>query len=383
MRIIAFYLPQFHEIQQNNEWWGKGFTEWVNVKKAKPLNKSHYQPRIPMNNNYYDLTDLTTLQWQQKIAKEHGIYGFCYYHYWYEGEQLLQKPAEIMLNNKSVDMPFCFSWANESWSKAWVGKPYDILIEQTYGDEESWKKHFLYLYDFFVDDRYIKIDGKPLFVIYRPNNIPKLGEMLELWQNFAKERGLPGIAFSYQQHSYDHTTDSAGNMFDYSIEYQPSYAFKDCSLLKRKMTIKNIINKLNLIIYKITKSDFERSIPNVYDYDKLWQSIIRRRPNDEKSIPGAFVDWDNTPRWNRKGSYCKGVSVEKFKKYFSMQLKNARENYKKDMLFIFAWNEWAESGYLEPDEKNNYGYLEAIKQALIENGELPEVINCETLEADC
>ena len=164
MKIIALYLPQFHEIPENNEWWGKGFTEWTNVKTAKPSFKGQYQPRIPLNNNYYNLTDVRAQEWQAKLAKEYGIYGFCYYHYWFEGKMLLEKPAEIMLKNLSVDMPFCFCWANHTWLRAWADKSNRTLIKQTYGTEEDWINHFNYLLPFFKDERYIKEDGKPIMV---------------------------------------------------------------------------------------------------------------------------------------------------------------------------------------------------------------------------
>ena len=160
MKIIAFYLPQFHEIPENNEWWGKGFTEWVNVKKAQKLFDGHNQPREPLNDNYYDLKDNSVMDWQISIAKKYGVYGFCFYHYWFNGHLLLQKPVEAFLSNKKQDMPFCICWANEHWTNAWVSKANKVLIEQEYGKEEDWKEHFDYLLPFFKDDRYIKNNGE-------------------------------------------------------------------------------------------------------------------------------------------------------------------------------------------------------------------------------
>ena len=169
MKIIAFYLPQFHNIPENDEWWGNGFTEWTNVKKAKPIFEGHQQPKVPLNNNYYNLLDDNVKVWQADLAKKYGVYGFCYYHYWFNGKMLLEKPMEQMLENKEVDIPFCISWANEPWTKAWVGDEKKMLIAQEYGQEEEWKEHFMYLLPFFKDERYIKKDGKPFFIFYRPD----------------------------------------------------------------------------------------------------------------------------------------------------------------------------------------------------------------------
>ena len=192
MKIITFYLPQFHEIPENNEWWGKGFTEWVNVKKAQPLYEGHEQPRVPLNENYYNLLDPNVQVWQAKIAKEYGVYGFCYYHYWFNGKLLLEKPMENMLKNRDIDIPFCVCWANEPWTRAWVGET-KVLIPQLYGEKREWKEHFDYLLPFFKDSRYICDDGKPLVVIYRPEVIECLNEMLDYWNELAIQEGFEGV----------------------------------------------------------------------------------------------------------------------------------------------------------------------------------------------
>ena len=172
VKIIPFYLPQFHEIPENNKWWGEGFTEWTNVRKAKPLFEGHRQPKIPLDNNYYNLMDDNVKIWQAKIAKEHGIFGFCYYHYWFKnGRKLLEKPAEQMLQNQEIDIPFCFCWANENWSKNWDGGNREVIMEQHYGGKQDWEMHFQYLLPFFRDKRYITVHGKPIFVIYKPEQI--------------------------------------------------------------------------------------------------------------------------------------------------------------------------------------------------------------------
>lgn len=368
MKIIAFYLPQFHTFPENDEWWGKGFTEWVNVKSAKALYEGHNQPREPLDDNYYDLSKIEPLRWQAQLAKEYGIYGFCYYHYWFDGHMFMQKPMENMLNDRSIDLPFCICWANENWTKAWAKRSKEVLISQTYGDRNDWKKHFEYFFQFFKDDRYIRVDGKPLLVIYRPELISTLEEMLELWQTMARKKGLKGLAFAYQQSAYDHTKASSGHLFDYGIEYEPNLV-KNGEQCK---TLPVIIRKaLNIISMKLNLPPSK--IASVrYDYDDAWRRIISHKPKDSKMLPGAFVDWDNTPRYGKGASMYEGVTPEKFQKYLSEQIKHAKNDYKKDMLFMFAWNEWGEGGYLEPDKKYGFGMLEAIKRALIENDEFPE-----------
>ena len=226
MKIIAFYLPQFHNIPENDEWWGDGFTEWVNVKKAKPIFDGHNQPRVPLNHNYYNLLDDDVKIWQADLAKKYGVYGFCYYHYWFDGKLLLEKPMEQMLENKKVDIPFCICWANEPWTRAWVGET-KTLIPQKYGSKKEWKEHFDYLLPFFKDPRYILDEGKPLVVIYRPEIIDVLNDMLDYWNELAKNAGFEGLKFAYQSAGMDELPKNKRNdsRFDYDIEFQPAYAF--------------------------------------------------------------------------------------------------------------------------------------------------------------
>lgn len=374
MKIIAFYLPQFHSIPENDEWWGKGFTEWVNVKKAKALFPQHYQPRIPLNKNYYNLLNDDIKSWQISLAKKYGIYGFCFYHYWFDGHKLLEKPVEQYLQNEKLDLPFCLCWANENWTQAWVSKEATVLIAQKYGEKSQWKNHFEYLLPFLKDKRYIKSNGKPLVIIYRPEIIPCLNEMLDYWQELALENGLQGLDFAYQHIGLDRIKNKDDSRFTYNIEYQPQYAINDLGKDRFKL-----IKKIRREILRFLEMKFNLDLRGVrtggvikVDYDEVWKSVLKRVPENDKSIPGCFVDWDNTPRKGNKGSVWYGATPEKFGQYLSLQIKRAKEIYKKDMIFLFAWNEWAEGGYLEPDEKFGYRYLEAVKQALIDNDEFPE-----------
>lgn len=371
MKIIAFYLPQFHRTKENDEWWGKGFTEWTNIKNSISLFENHNQPRIPLNDNYYDLSDINVMKNQTELAKKYGIYGFCVYHYWFNGKQLLQVPMENYLQDKSIDFPFCFCWANETWTNSWAtdSKNPKVLMKQTYGDEQSWEQHFNYLLPFFNDKRYIKIDGKPLFVIYRPEQIEPLNKMLDYFTHLSQKNGFSGITFASQQLDF-HLKRKDDSRFAYKIEYQPDFAQYDL-----KSSFNRFIDGSKEKLILLAQNYLGRSIRKmkkltILDYDKVWEKVLERTPDSEKMIPGAFVDWDNTPRYGKKGKVFYGGSPTKFYSYMKQQINHAKNVYHKDMIFLFAWNEWSEGGYLEPDTKNQYGYLEAIKRALEETHEV-------------
>jgi hypothetical protein len=373
MKIITYYLPQFHEIPENNEWWGEGFTEWTNVKKANPLFEDHYQPRIPLNNNYYNLLSDDTKKWQIDLAKKYGIYGFCMYHYWFNGKLLLEKPIEQYLSNKDLDLPFCFSWANEHWTNGWVSDNNTILLSHDNSDREDWVNHFHYLLPYFKDERYITIDGKPLIILYFPSILENLNEMINCWRELAIKNGLSGLYIMYQKAMTHFDKKIDKSMFDGGIEFQPGY-----SLLKRQSSFQRFIDRrifqtINFIKKKFHINFLKKVQKEVIhqSYDKVWQDIISSRPDNDKMFPGAFVDWDNTPRKGARGSLYDGASPEKFEAYLTEQIINTRENYHKDILFMFAWNEWGEGGYLEPDERYHFKYLEAINNALIKTNEFP------------
>lgn len=375
MKIITFYLPQFHEIPENNEWWGKGFTEWVNVKKAQPLYEGHEQPRVPLNENYYNLLDPNVQVWQAKIAKEYGVYGFCYYHYWFNGKLLLEKPMENMLKNRDIDIPFCVCWANEPWTRAWVGET-KVLIPQLYGEKREWKEHFDYLLPFLKDSRYICDDGKPLVVIYRPEVIECLNEMLDYWNELAIQEGFEGLTYAYQNIDFDLKADKDDSRFKYNIEFQPLYARHDMFKNNHKY-IKALRRKVAAFVEKNFGFDLMRygvgffNKSNQISYDEAWNKILTRKPETEKNVPGAFVGWDNTPRKGERGEIFVGDTPEKFEKYLTQQIIRAKNIYSKDMIFMYAWNEWAEGGYLEPDTRSGYKNLEAIKNALKSTNEFP------------
>ena len=371
MKVIAFYLPQYHAIPENDEWWGKGFTEWTNVRKAVPVYKGHIQPKSPLNNNYYNLLNDDTKTWQAELARKAGVYGFCYYHYWFNGKLLLEKPAEQMLANHMINLPFCFSWANEPWSRSWKGEKKNVIMPQEYGGKSDWKKHFDYLLPFFKDERYIKEKGKPLFIIYKPDIIPSCYEMMQFWSELAIQNGFPGIFFGFQFPSGFRNKENE-TYFDLAIEFEPIYTktelqgFYNIStfngmtkLLKKdpKVFIKVILNKLRYSVF---------NMPIFFDYKSTCERIISRNPRFKNSVPGFFTSWDKTPRNGSRAEIYKNSTPDIFEKYIKSQIKRAKEVYNTDYLFITAWNEWGEGAYLEPDIQNGEGYIKALNNALRE-----------------
>lgn len=346
-KLLAFYLPQFHEITENNEWWGKGFTDWTNVRKAKVLVSNQYQPREPLNNNYYDLSDVEVMKWQSKIAQEHGIYGFCYYHYWFNGRLLLEKPLENMLKDKDVTIPFCFSWANEPWARTWDGQNTNILMAQEYGSEKEWEEHFNYLNQFFKDERYIKVDNKPMLLIYRTEHIPNVNKMIEFWNNLAIENGFNGIYLVETLTVFQN--DSFVEKSSAVVEFEPMFTMRtDLSFFQK------VYDQLLSYTNKGLRSK---------SYDAVWKTILKRKNDNfknKKVFLGAFTDWDNSARKGYKGLYFRHMNTNKFKTYFSRQYAKAKKQ-DSDFLFINAWNEWAEGTYLEPDKKHGYEILKNIK----------------------
>jgi hypothetical protein len=352
-KLIAFYLPQYHRIPENDIWWGEGFTEWTNTRKAQPLFHEHYQPREPYQDYYYDLTDPTARKWQAEIARKYGIYGFCYYHYWFKDRMLLQTPFNEVLRTGEPDFPFCLSWANEPWTRTWDGLEHNVLMPQDYGTEQDWKAHFDYLLPAFLDIRYIRVYNKPLFIIYRPQDIPRCEEMLNYWQGLAINSGLKGIYFAETLGSPSPLPDIGG--FEASIEFEPMFT------VSHDLT-QDILPSLNK-----TVSSFNGQNLNLVNYDLIWNRILERQAmRNKQTFLGAFLDWDNTARRGDSAGIFYGSMPEKFGQYLSLQLKKANRM-GSEFLFINAWNEWAEGTYLEPDKRHGYRYLEEVRRALEEN----------------
>ncbi len=370
MKVIPVYLPQFHAIPENDEWWGKGFTEWTNVKGAQPLFEGHNQPRVPLNDNYYDLSELETLKWQCEMAKDHGVYGFCMYHYWMNGKLLLHGPMEMLLAHPEIDINYCISWANHDWTDGWraSGRAPRTLIAHNFDDEQDWVDHFNYMLPFFKDSRYMKEDNKPYMIIYIPNIIGKLNKMVDLWSCMAVEAGFAGLTFIYQSATSAADKSWDRSKFAYGVETNPGYAnivssgsgIRYPRLMKYSRIVKRLLGIRGSLAVQVQSSSKVRRV----SYDATWEKILNIRPTATNMIPSAFTDWDNTPRHKERGVVYEGSTPEKFEGYFRRLVANARCYYNTDMIFVFAWNEWAEGGYLEPDTRWGSGYLEAIKRVL-------------------
>lgn len=366
-KIFAAYLPQFHETEDNNRFWGTGFTDWVGVKKATPQYDGHNQPRIPLDHNYYNLLDEKVIQEQAQLAKKYGIHGFNIYHYWFkDGKQELEKPAELLLNNSKIDIEYFFTWDNSSWRRTWGNvkgndwaPAFDsqyknnegsaILVPFEYGDKIRWKEHFAYLLPFFKDKRYYKIDNKPVFMFISHNEVKTLKKMGGYWDNLARKAGFSGMYFATKKRNFFNKP-----IFDSVFNYEP-----ETSAWGKRRAIDKRINST----FKI-KTKRDDPVKYLYSYEKVWSRIIKNaKKNIKKEIIGSFVRYDDTPRRGKEAMIVVGENPDKFEKYFSSLYRLCCEN-DKAMLLLTAWNEWGEGAYIEPDEKDAYEYLKALKKAV-------------------
>ena len=354
IRPIAIYLPQYHPIKENNEWWEEGFTEWTNVTKAKPRYMGHYQPHLSTDLGFYDLRLEETRQSQAKLAKEHGIEGFCYYHYWFNGKRVLELPLNKVLESKKPDFPFCICWANENWTRRWDGMDQEILLKQDYSFEDD-KSHMEYLCEnVFSDERYIRVDGKPIFIIYRPLIFPDIKKTIEIWREIAKNSGIGEIYMAYMQ-SFDQNFKPEDLGFDAAIEFQPDFA----NFPKGKRSFgKKILNPLNT-------NPEAFLMDKIFDYKKIVEIMTSKKSPDYKLYPSIFPGWDNSARRKSASTIVHGSTPELYKKWL-MKIVEKFKPYSKDenLIFINAWNEWAEGNHLEPCRKWGRKYLEATKETL-------------------
>jgi len=347
VNLIAFYLPQFHAIPENSQWWGEGFTEWTNVRKGRPLFGGHYQPRVPAQLGYYDLEDIEVYARQVKLARKAGIYGFCFHFYWFGGKTLLEKPLRNMLAAPHIDQPFCLCWANENWTRRWDGLENEILIAQDHSEDDSLR--FLeHVNTYFRDDRYIKIDGKPLLVVYRPELIPDITRMQALWRKHAETLGWPGIYLvSGQVFGQE---DPREFQFDAAVEFPPHNATP--------------LNSMNREVPNLDR-DFRGRI---FDYAQLAGFFRTRSQPQYKLFRSVMLGWDNTARCGKHATifwnfFLTGYAQWLFSAYRSC-LADPRLAEHEKLVFINAWNEWGEGTYLEPDNQYGFGYLEATKRVV-------------------
>jgi hypothetical protein len=352
-RVIAFYLPQYHPIPENDKWWGKGFTEWTNVARAKPLFSGHYQPHIPADLGFYDLRLPEVREAQALLAKEHGVEGFCYYHYWMGGgRRLLERPFNEVLKTKEPDFPFCLCWANHSWTGVWFGAPNHILAEQTYPGKDDHEAHFRFLLQAFSDDRYIKVDGKPLFLIFKPDSIPEINRMVDLWRDLAVKAGLKGLYLVGVSH-YNPSWDPRQRGLDAcTMQALPKH---DGHIPWRFLN-----TKIKLALQK-GKHDL-----TIWEYKDFLPYLLRRNKVDWPDYPLVLPNWDNTPRSGVRGIVLHNSTPELFRLHLRAAISRAKQQPQEHrILFLKAWNEWAEGNYVEPDQKYGNAYLEVIRDEVI------------------
>ena len=381
-RVIAFYLPQFHPIPENDKYWGKGFTEWTNVGKAKPLFKGHYQPRVPADLGYYDLRMPEVREAQAEMAREAGIEGFCYWHYWFgNGKQLLERPFNEVLSSGKPDFPFCLGWANHSWTtKTWqkngnVGST--MIAEQTYPGDDDIVLHFNYVLKAFKDKRYITVDGKPLFLIFDPYSIPNVEHFIDSWRQLAKRHGLSGIHFvAYTQNSRGgngivengiHITKGHYDTKEYAVYYDYLLrkgfdAISSIGTWRAEVLAKS---RWFFIFHRIMTARFHLGWINKYDYNKIMKHFYVPDDRRENIYPSLLPQWDRSPRSGLNGIYYNS-SPENFKKSMkeAMELIRNKEDEHK-ILFLKSWNEWAEGNYVEPDLRYGHGYLNIIRDFIL------------------
>ena len=344
-RLIAFYLPQFHPIPENDRWWGRGFTEWTNTAKAKPLFPGHYQPHVPADLGFYDLRVPETRVAQASMAREYGVEAFCYYHYWFAGKRILERPFDEVLRSGEPDFPFCLCWANQTWTGIWHGEPNRVLIEQTYPGEDDHRRHFETLLPAFLDRRYVRVDDKPVFVIFQAREFPDPRAAMDLWREMAVRAGLPGL------HLIGTNT----------VRRTPTELGLDATVWTQLPGPRPRISKRRPVEWVKRRLEEMSGRPTVYRYEKILTQLLG--PEESwTNYPCLIPNWDNTPRSGRNGLVLHDATPELFRRHARDVLERVRGRpHHHNLVFIKAWNEWAEGNHLEPDLRFGTGFLEAMR----------------------
>jgi len=352
-RVIAFYLPQFHPIPENDAWWGPGFTEWTNVAQARPLFPGHEQPQLPGGLGFYDLRLPETRAAQAALAQAHGVHGFCYWHYWFgAGRRLLERPFEEVLTSGAPDFPFCLGWANESWTGIWHGAPGRVLMEQTPQTDEDIRRHFAYLLKAFADRRYIRVDGRPLLVLNKPRLLHDGARMMGLWREMARAEGLPGLYIL------------GVSVLDIA---DPAEWGLDGVILSTLGAVSSSVrtNQMARLWWGLRRRMPVGSL-RVMRYADAWPHLVPDLPAlPFTAFPCMLPRWDNTPRSGQRGLVLQGSTPELFEQHARQALRAvATRSDRPRLVFLKSWNEWAEGNYLEPDRRWGTAYLEALRRAV-------------------
>lgn len=340
VRLIAFYLPQFHPIPENDAWWGKGFTEWTNVTKARPLFEGHYQPHLPADLGFYDLRVRDVMREQASLAKGHGIHGFCYHYYWFSGKRLLERPVDEMLADPEMDMPFCLCWANENWTRRWDAAENQVLIAQRYLAEDD-IEFVRGLQPYFRDPRYIRLGGAPLLIVYRPQQLPDPAKSVAAWRTFCRESGIGEIHVCAAL-THGNTTKPPG--FDSVVDFSP-----------HNVTAPRINASVNF---------HQRFAGAVLDYPAVAAECLERPRAADIHFRTVFPAWDNTARTGSRATMVLNSSPDNYEYWLSATMERTRHELPagKQLVFVNAWNEWAEGCHLEPDRRHGHAYLQATSR---------------------
>lgn len=359
-KAIAFYLPQYHPIPENDAWWGKGFTEWSNVTKTQPQFPGHHQPHLPADLGFYDLRLPEARQAQAELAKAYGVHGFCYYHYWFTGKRLLEKPFNDVLASNEPDFPFCLCWANENWTRRWDGQDNDILAGQTYSEEDD-RRHIQSLAPAFRDPRYIRVEGKPLFLVYRANKIPDTQKTTEVWREEAHKLGIGDLFLCRVESFSDEHSDPTAIGFDAAIEFQPDWSELGAPLQQGRKW--KLARKL-----RISEQAYGKH--QIHDYAAVVKRMLNKSEPKYKRFPCVTPSWDNTARRKVGATIFRDASPEVYEHWLEKVVqRSSTKPSKENIIFINAWNEWAEGNHLEPCQKWGHAYLEATSRALRSNRE--------------
>jgi len=353
-RLIAFYLPQYHPIPENNHWWGTGFTEWTNVTRARPLFRGHYQPHLPAHLGFYDLRVSDVRERQAELAAAHGLHGFCYYHYWFSGQRLLERPFDEVLASGRPNFPFCLCWANESWTRRWDGQEQEILILQRY-DEEDDRRHIRALLSAFEDRRYLRVDGKPVFLVYRASKLPNASITTEIWRSEAQRHGLGELYLVKVDTAGEEGIEPASLGFDAAVEFQP--AWLSLPWMEGRGRIRTLLRQLGF-----PPTAFQQHL--IFSYPLVVERMLQRPRPAYLQFPGVTPMWDNSARRREGAHIFNGSTPELYENWLRTVLERfVPPTPQENLVFVNAWNEWAEGNHLEPDQRWGLAYLEATKRA--------------------